>query len=501
MKQQFKYSLAISKLFTQRGPKRRSNQSSQSNQTSSRILRNKALGNIFGWLSFSQQTSTHVDPPNIARKRLLRLVLGCILLASLILFFLFGNESLEPSILTKAPRMITTPGGDNQRNSDRYQETVKLANIKNVERVADTDESYILIPEAVPELVEGDELSLTLPWTPNEYNFGDTNRVEISIPDVSQEKILNTNKSIENLNRDTFTQAILAELNHSATEDIPQSNGSERNEAIPPTQDRVETSLDTIPITSTPISSRYNIDGTNPYTQSILDQMNAITRSMVINAPQSMTLIENSTNQPNPTTVDSDRNQSEVRTEPNEVIAAGSILYGHIIVGVSSELATPILAEISLGTYKGWRLVGRFNSNAGQNGLVVEFNTMVDPAGQEYSINALAIDGLDGESIIASEVDQRLIQRYGPVFAASFISGLASGLATPRQSIATIGDNPVVVTEEPTRENSFYAGIRSGVDTMLSDLVANSPNGPVVSINPGHPIGIVFTSSFVHVAQ
>ena len=448
------------------------------------------------------QPTENLSPNKIVQRRILRLVIGTFLLALVMVFFLWKEEAAEVSKLAKPPRMITTPGGNNQRDSDRYQQTVKLANHNNVERVQETDESYILIPEVIPESVDVEPLSEILPWKPRETGF------EIDGPFVPSDRDGNgtlakyTNASDEESIEVTLTQSIMEHLNKTpepvAIDSILDSNRTN----LLSTKENPQAGYYNALVSYNPSTANYwgqegvYEKGTNPYTQPFLDQMNAITRAMGIKPSDSLVLI----NTRDRVFGNGNLAEGENVTDPvssNGNIIAGSILYGYIIANVSSDVLTPIIAEISLGEFKGWRLVGSFSSKDSQQGLIVEFNTMVDPYGKEYSVQAIAIDGFDGESFIASKVDQRWIQRYGTIFAASFVSGLTENLATPRQFFGSVGNNPVVISDPPNRNQSLFAGLGKGVDAFASDLVSNSPKGPVISINAGHPVGILFVRSFV----
>ncbi len=446
-------------------------------------------------------------PPGSPLIRTLILAVGCSLVAGVLAYLMFNDASQDTSRLARAPMMITTPGGEIQRDSDRYQTTVKEANQNNVELVTNTDESYILIPEVVPTSIEAEELPTALPWANSPLAGQDVLPDGLEAVPIQGHET-ETNAKIPASDASILTQKLLNELNGTSSSELTPRSGHRDESHLPaqsepsytPPESGFQASTN-VPLATVRTSHSIGKSEENPYKQPMLNQMNAITRAMVIKPPATLTLIGGSAEQvngyPNPESLEMFERQETDGSDGRVLVQAGRVLYGHIVAGVSSDQATPVLAEITLGNLKGWRLIGGFQSNVGNSGLLIEFTTLVEPDGQEHRIAALAIDGKDGEAIIASDVNHRIIQRYGPVFAVSFIAGLSNGMSTPRKTISTLGASQIEVAERPTLEQGLYAGLESGVNAIVSDIAANSPDGPLITIDPGHPIGIIFTRSFV----
>lgn len=417
------------------------------------------------------------------------------------------------SHLARIPNMITTPGGDTQRNSNQYQETVKLANQKNLASIENTSDSYILIPEVVTEPIKTETISDPHPWSHTDQEIPPLQNQK-SEPEMVGDYHAQDNTEITN--KGNTSEDLLTELNYSLSSEtsLPQTNIEEGV----PTQASVSATSQwsNSGFTQNSIDegiSYQNLDGEkeatpqpSKYGLAVLNQMNAIANTLVVQTPKTGFFTDQtvqSANRPSPSVIYGDNSEEvfpdldgeSVNDGTIQSIPAGSILYGEVMAEVTSDLPRPVLVEIINGTYKGWRLIGQFDISPGNRGGLVSFDRLVNLEGQEFPVKALAIDGFEGQSLIASKFEPRLLQRYGPVFATSFISGLAESLAQPRSTLGVIGDSQVVIEEPSTLEQAGYAGLAKSIDAISTDITSQRPRGPLITIQSGHPVGILFTSS------
>ncbi|MDE2760883.1 MAG: DotG/IcmE/VirB10 family protein [Paracoccaceae bacterium] len=417
------------------------------------------------------------------------------------------------SLLARIPNMITTPGGDTQRNSNQYQDTVKLANQKNLASIENTSESYILIPEVVTETIETETISDPHPWS----------HADQEIPSVQNQESetemfgdYHAQDNTEITDKGNTSENLLAELNYSLNSEtsLPQTNfeeGVPTQVSVSATSQWSNSGLRQNSIDegisyqksdeekeATPQQSKYGL--------AILNQMNAIANTLVVQTPKTGFFADQtiqSANRPSPSVIydnDSekvfpDQDGDSVKDGMIQRIPAGSILYGEVMAEVTSDLPGPVLVEITNGPYGGWRLIGQFDTPPGSRGALVSFDRLVNLEGQEFPVKALAIDGFEGQSLIASKFEPRLLQRYGPVFATSFISGLAESLAQPRSTLGVIGNSQVVIEEPSTLEQAGYAGLTKSINTISTDIANQRLRGPLITIQSGHPVGILFISS------
>ena len=466
----------------------------------------KGLGGFFPIFKAPRTANTKEQSGTIYnyRKPKLRISLGiAVILVGLAggIYLSIRATQQDTSHLARIPKMITTPGGDTQRNSDQYQETVKLANQKNIASVEDTSESYILIPEVVTETIQVEEISVLLPWSTSDQEILSDQTQESERDALLQDKspIANEKNTAEDL---------LAALNNSLNHETPLAPNALREND--PLQSQGEVTVLSSSTNFTPNQAQNdNSQKQSKYGLAVLNQMNAIANALVVQTPeagfftdpddQNGTPTEPSTILGNsPALGTTDQNEGKDNEGSIKRISAGSIFYAEVIAEVTSDFPGPILVEITQGSYKGWRLVGQFNTSPGGQGVLVSFNKLVDLTGQEFTASALAIDGIEGQSLIASKVEPRLLQRYGPVFATSFISGLAESLAQPRSTIGVIGNSQVLVAEPSTLEQAGYAGLKNSFSAISSDITNHIPRGPLITIQSGHPVGILFTGSTVN---
>ena len=410
----------------------------------------------------------------------------------------------DTSHLARIPKMITTPGGDTQRNSDQYQATVKLANQQNIAKVKDTSESYILIPEEVTETIQIDEMTVPLPWSTSQEEIAAGQNHELvtrmAARPLPQEKQPITNAK-------TTSEDILAELNHSLDTATPFASNVTQSV---PSQYQGDATIASANSNTTTQQQKDDVSKKqSKYGLAVLNQMNAIANALVVQTPEAgfVTAPEDQVGgakEPSEILAGNYANEARGRSDVRENaglvrrISAGSIYYAEVISEVTSDFPSPILVEITHGLHKGWRLVGQFNTSPGGKGVLVSFDKLVDLAGREFAVSALAIDGIEGQSLIASKVEPRLLQRYGPVFATSFIAGLAESLAQPRSTLGVIGNSQILVAEPSSLEQAGYAGLQNSFSAISSDIINHIPKGPLITIASGHPVGILFTASSVN---
>lgn len=174
------------------------------------------------------------------------------------------------------------------------------------------------------------------------------------------------------------------------------------------------------------------------------------------------------------------------------LVRPGDILYAETLTSVSSDMESPVLAEVVSGEFRGARLTGSFVTDQGVDRMVVNFANMTLEDGRVFSVNAFAVDGKSAETAVASDVERRFVARYAPIIAASFISGYAQSRAQAAQTVVGTGDNATVATGAATADQSLYAGVARAASAISSDIMANAPRGPKITLRDGFPIGIIF---------
>lgn len=175
------------------------------------------------------------------------------------------------------------------------------------------------------------------------------------------------------------------------------------------------------------------------------------------------------------------------------IINAGQTVFARTVNASDSDTPGPVVAEIfQRGPLYRTRLLGSFQQNRNTNALIVEFNRLVMQDGTEVPISAYAIDGTKGSIAVTSGVDRRWLERYGPRLAGAFIADLGQTMSRPSQEVI-IGRNSTTVVDRKTQlKDALYAGAGRVGEQLASEIERSAPIGPLVKLASGYTIGILF---------
>jgi len=414
---------------------------------------------------------------------------------------MFGVPAPSVSSLWKIPALDSTPGGNRQRESEQYQETVRTANDQNITRAVAEGSSHLPIPESIPEGRMTEQSGGTLPWM----------HVGSGTPPPLP--------AIDRTERSEATRDPLIPMADESPDPVPAAATARLDAALGVVHTIDVT--DGIPAEPAPLPPARSNPGPRPihgsppapsaskpppvhqqerleaYEEIILAQMGTIAAGMTIGPMSGRILIEEglpsagSRGGAPVTEVDADEARNRLR------IRAGEVLYGSMLLAADSETPTPVVARIESGELAGARLIGSFTPAERTTGLIITFRTLVDPQGQDHAINAFAIDGVSGAGSVASHIDRRILARYGPILAASFLAGLAQSAGTPRTVLLNGDGTPTLVEDAPTMTESLYAGLAAAANQAQQDIIKTRPRGPRVIVAAGHPVGILFLETVV----
>ena len=172
---------------------------------------------------------------------------------------------------------------------------------------------------------------------------------------------------------------------------------------------------------------------------------------------------------------------------------AGDTVMARIQNASDSDTPGPVIAEIISGPLDGARAIGAFDVNRTQNALIIQFDRIVMPDGATYDASAYAIDARQSTIAVRTDIDRRYFQRYGGKLAAAFISGLSGSLSETQQQYVGLSDNiGSIINDKPSINESIYAGVASAGEAISSDIENNAPTGPLVKVRAGQMIGILF---------
>lgn len=181
---------------------------------------------------------------------------------------------------------------------------------------------------------------------------------------------------------------------------------------------------------------------------------------------------------------------------PNNAINAGQFAFGRVINSTDSDTPGPVVVEImKKGPLYKARMIGAFQKNNTTNALIVQFDRIVFADGREAPASAYAVDATKGSIAVKSEVDRRLFSRYAPLIAASFIEGLGQTLSESGDQVIYGSNYATVSRNKPRFEQGLYAGAGKVGQRMAQDIEQSAPKGPLVKLNAGKTVGVLFLQS------
>lgn len=181
------------------------------------------------------------------------------------------------------------------------------------------------------------------------------------------------------------------------------------------------------------------------------------------------------------------------------VIKAGDILFAVLNTSVNSDEPGPVLATIVAGKYKGSKLIGAIQAppsitGVKQSAVTLTFNTMNVPSlSNSTSISAVAIDPDTARTALASDVDKHHMQRYGTLFASSFLEGYGSAI-TQSGSITfqPTSGGTTTFQQELNPSEQFMAALGE-VGSKWGQQMSDIFNRPyTITIDSGVSMGILF---------
>ena len=430
-------------------------------------------------------------------------------------YFALSDVAEVPSRLARVPEMDTTPGGQRQRESERYRETLQAANELNAENAGRAGSSFIPIPEDLTESINPPLEVGAAPWANLAPDVLDQAPPQVpSTPNAEPDS-----EKIGEI--DPVDDA--ADTPEPPNPPIPngdQNRGFDSSVAANPAENRIPDPTTSGPNSQEPAGrSNGSANADNPYQSAMIGQMNAIARGLAVRPPKGEILIANGQYGRNGRSGDGLNSNRQVRngTSPdreigggrsaNQIenedpvgsvrISAGSILYGETLNAADSDNPAPIVVEVLQGPNKGLRLVGSGTASAYGDGFAIEFDTLVDLAGSTQPVSAIGLDGFDGDLAVASSKDLRILERYGPLLASSFIEGFARSAARTGSTTVIANGSATVATEKPTGKEHLYSALGEAGGRLATDLAANAPKGTKVMLEAGHPIGVLFVETAI----
>jgi intracellular multiplication protein IcmE len=193
----------------------------------------------------------------------------------------------------------------------------------------------------------------------------------------------------------------------------------------------------------------------------------------------------------------------EVIIEPagrRALIKTGDVLFAVIDTSVNSDEPSPILATVVSGKFKGARLIGSFNLPNRAGKMIITFNMMSVPGAEKTTpISAVAIDTATARTALSSRTNRHILQRYGSLFASSFLQGFGNAFQSANTTI-TIGGTtagPGTITVSNGVGRSLLENAVIGLTTLgqnWAQVAQQQFNRPTtVEVYSGSGVGVLFT--------
>jgi intracellular multiplication protein IcmE len=183
----------------------------------------------------------------------------------------------------------------------------------------------------------------------------------------------------------------------------------------------------------------------------------------------------------------------------NVVVKTGDILFAVIDTSVNTDEPGPILATVVSGSLKGAKLIGSFNLPANASKMVVSFNTLSIPGvDKTISINAYAIDPNTARTALSSQTDHHYLERYGALFASTFIEGFGNAFQSANTTITVGGTGGTSNTTVSNGVgNSLLENAVIGLATVgkaWGQVAAQNMSRPTtIELFAGTGVGVLFT--------
>lgn len=206
------------------------------------------------------------------------------------------------------------------------------------------------------------------------------------------------------------------------------------------------------------------------------------------------------TNQPINQSLNTTTNQQTNYKQVN--VTAGTFYSAVLITGIDTDEPGPVLAEIVEGPFAGARLIGSVTSGSTQTSekTTTAFTVMTAKgAPSSTSIKAFAVNQETVRAGLATEVDRHYLERYGLLFAASFMNGFGTALASAGTTTVTNAAGIATTTNQARTLSNLLDVQEMGtialgnVGKEVSKALAQNVTRPVtVRVAPQTPIAVLF---------
>ena len=195
---------------------------------------------------------------------------------------------------------------------------------------------------------------------------------------------------------------------------------------------------------------------------------------------------------PNPVPVERPVVQ-QASAAPGIAVKPGDMLYAVVETGVNSDVPSAVMASVVVGPFKGARLLGSFQRF--EERLVLAFSRAILPTGEDFQLEAYAVDPSTSEASVATSVDTHFFSRWGGLIAASFLEGLSTAKrfsgsqSTIYGGVGGVTDQMIWNTYSPADQLWIAAGKVGEKASRIFERNFDRP--PTVYLEQGTPVGVL----------
>jgi hypothetical protein len=174
----------------------------------------------------------------------------------------------------------------------------------------------------------------------------------------------------------------------------------------------------------------------------------------------------------------------------SENIVVGEIFYAILQIGVNTDEISPIRAVVvEKGKLTDAVLIGK-PARVGEK-AVLQFEKM-SVNGKSTAVNVVALDPDTMRTGIADGVDSHTLERYGKLFAASFIEGFADGLSGGQTTTNTDGSKSTIIDSLPNPADQAMIGLGKVGDRFGPIFEKEFERPPTVTVEPNKTVILMF---------